>query len=208
MKQFILVCQCMLVSILASAQTKIAIKGGYNHNTAMVKVDNVKQPTGFMPGINLGMQVKTSFEPPLHFTGLLSYNLRGFSITPVNGTIQKIETRIHYINLAPLLTYDIATDKLNHISLSTGPMAGIAFSGTQKITETGVTSSSKIKFSTSENYGFFDLGIHNSIAYHFKNIFIEASYYWGFVSINNNEETDKTNIKNRGFGLSLGYYIK
>lgn len=208
MKQFILVCGCMFVSFLASAQTRIAIKGGYNHSTARVLVDNVNQPTGFMPGINLGMQVKTSFEPPLHFTGLVSYNLRGFSVTPLNGTIQKIETRLHYINLAPLLTYDIATDEQHHISLTTGPMAGLGFSGTQKITEAGVTNSSKIKFSTSENYGLFDLAIYNSIGYHFNKIFIEASYYWGFVSINNNEETDKTNIKNRGFGLSLGYYIK
>ena len=198
----------MLVYFFASAQTRIAIKGGYNHSTAKVKVDNITQPTGFMPGINLGMQLKTSFEPPLHFTALVYYNLRGFSVTPLNGTVQKIETHLHYINLAPLLTYDIATDEQHHLSLSTGPMAGFAFSGTQKITEAGVTSSSKIKFSTSDNYGLFDLAVYNSIGYHFNKMFIEASYYWGFVSINNNEETDKTNIKNRGFGLSLGYYIK
>jgi hypothetical protein len=161
-----------------------------------------------MPGINLGVQLKADFEPPLQFTGLLSYNMRGYSLTPLAGDIEKVETKIHYLNLAPLLSYDIATGNTTHFTLTTGPMAGFGFSGTQKITEAGVTNASKMRFSTSGNYGLFDLAIYNSIGYHFDKIFVEASYYLGFVSINNNEETDRTNIKNRGLAISVGYYLR
>ncbi len=208
MKHLFLSALLVISLTAATAQTKIAVKAGYNHTTARIHINDIKQPTGYMPGINLGVQVKAEFEPPLHFTGLLSYNMRGYSLTPLAGDSQKVETKIHYINLAPLLSYDIATGRNTHITLTAGPMAGLGFSGTQDITEAGITSSSKMKFSTSGNYGLFDLAIYNSIGYHFEKIFVEASYYLGFVSINNNEETDRTNIKNRGLGLSIGYYLR
>ena len=197
-----------MFSLPSVAQTKIALKAGYNHSSARILLNTVEQNTGYVPGINLGLQVKTSFEPPLHFTALLSYNVRGYTFSTPNAPVQKVETQIHYANLAPLISYDIATGKNQHFTLTTGPMAGLALSGKQKSTVAGVTSSSKMRFSTSADYGLFDLAIYNSIGYHFNKIFVEASYHLGFVSINNNEETDYTNIKNRGFGLSLGYYIR
>ena len=208
MKHLVIIAVLLLSVLATKAQTRIAIKGGYNHSSARIHINDVKQPTGSIPGFNLGVQLKAAFEPPLHFTALLSYNMRGYSLPLTNSDTQKIETRFHNINLAPLLSYDIAAGKNGHITLTTGPMAGLALSGTQKITEAGVTRSSKMIFSTSSNYGLFDLAIYNSIGYHFDKFFVEASYHLGFVSINNNEEFDKTNIKNRGLGLSIGYYIK
>ena len=190
-----------------SQKPRIAVKGGYNHSTARIQLNNVKQATGYIPGVNLGVQVKADFDPPLNFTGLLSYNMRGYTLSPVNNDTQKIETRFHNINLAPMLSYDIAVGKKGLIVLTAGPMAGLAISGTQKITVDDVTSSSKMIFSMTDHFGPIDLAIYNSIGYHFDKFFVEASYHLGFVSINNNEEFDKTNIKNRGLGLSLGYYI-
>ena len=208
MKHLVISAALLIVVFSVNAQTRIAIKGGYNHSTARVHIKDVKQATGYVPGINLGLQLKAGFEPPLHFTGLLSYNMRGYTLAPINSDTQNVETRFHNINLAPMLSYDIATGKNAHISLTSGPMFGLAISGTEKITDAGVTNSSKMKFSTSTNYGVFDLAIYNSIGYHYDKFFVEASYHLGFVSINNNEEFDKTNIKNRGLGLSLGYYIR
>ena len=208
MKHLVISAALLTLVFIGKSQTRIAFKGGYNHSTARILINEVKQATGYIPAINLGVQLKADFDPPLNFTGLLSYNMRGYSLTPINSDTQKVETRFHSINLAPLLSYDITTGKNSHITLTTGPMGGLAFSGTQKITEGGVTSSSKMIFSLSSNFGPIDLAIYNSIGYHFNKFFIEASYHLGFVSINNNEEFDKTNIKNRGLGLSLGYYIK
>ncbi|RYY44621.1 MAG: PorT family protein, partial [Chitinophagaceae bacterium] len=148
------------------------------------------------------------FEPPLHFVGMLSYNLRGYTAIPLTGDTSKIENRIHYIDLAPMLSYDFKTGENSHFSLSIGPVLGVAISGRQKITENGQTNSSKMQFSFSNNYGYFNLGIHNGLSYHFNNWFVEGSYHLGVSSINNNEEVDDTNIKNRGFALTLGYWLK
>ncbi len=134
--------------------------------------------------------------------------MKGYTLNPLEGDTSRIETKMHYLNIAPMLSYDIATGESTHLTLTAGPMAGLGISGTQKITAAGATNSSKMKFSTSSDYGRFDLAIYNSVGYHFDKVFIEASYFLGFVSINNNEERDKTNIKNRGFGVSLGYYLR
>lgn len=208
MKHLIVSALLFILFVPAKAQTRIALRAGYNHNTASIHHKGAEQPTGYVPGVHVGLQVKTAFEPPLHFTGLVAYNRRGFTLTPLYGDSQRVETRIHNLNLAPLLSYDIATRKNQHLTLTAGPMAGIAFSGSQEITEGGETRSSKMKFSTSANYGFFDLAIYSGIGYHFNKVFIEASYHLGFVSINNNEEKDGTNIKNRGLNVSLGYYFR
>ncbi len=208
MKHLVLSAVLMITLSAATAQTRLAIKAGYNHNTARIHIRDVKQPTGNQPGINLGLQLKADFEPPLHFTGLVSYNMRGFTLTPLASDTDKLETKMHYLNLAPMLSYDIATGKTEHITFTAGPMAGLGISGTQKITTAGVVNSSKMNFSTAVNYGLFDLAIYSSVGYHFNKVFLEASYYLGFVSINNNEEGDRTNIKNRGLGVSLGYYLR
>jgi hypothetical protein len=208
MKHLVLSAVLMITVFAVTAQTRLALKAGYNHNTARIHIKDVKQPTGYQPGFNLGIQLKAAFEPPLHFTGLVSYNTRGFTLTPLEGDTDRVETTMHYLNIAPMLSYDIATGKSTHFTLTAGPMAGLGLSGTQKITAAGETNSSKMKFSTASDYGVFDLAIYNSLGYHFDKMFIEASYYLGFVSINNNEESDRANIKNRGFGLSLGYYIR
>ena len=196
------------ISLSSVAQNSIAVHAGYNHSSARIFTGNVKQPTGYVPGVNIGLRLKTAFEPPLFFTPMISYNLRGYTTEPRSGTIEKIETHIHYIDIAPLLNYDIKTAGKNHFSLTAGPVLGIAVSGKQKITENGTTTSSPMKFSMTNNFGYFSLALHSGISYHFNKMFIEGSYHLGFSSINNNEEVDDTNIKNRGFAISLGYWLK
>ena len=198
----------LAMSFSSVAQSKFAVQAGYNHNTARVHVSNVKQPTGYVPGFNIGARFKTSFEPPLHFVGMLSYNMRGYTLKPLQGDTSKIETHIHYIDIAPLLSFDIGGSDKNHFSITAGPVMGIAFSGRQKTTENGVTTSAPMKFDVSKDYGYASFAIFTGLSYHFDKMFVEASYHLGVSSINNNEETDNTNIKNRGFAISLGYWLK
>jgi hypothetical protein len=197
-----------LISLSSLAQTNIALHAGYTHNTAKVITGNNKQPAGYVPGFSIGARVKTAFEPPLYFVGMISYSLRGYTLNPLAGDTSKLETHIHYIDIAPMLNYDISLGNNRQLSLTVGPVLGVAFSGRQKITENGITSSAPMKFSISNNYGYFNVGIHNGISYRFNKMFIEGSYHLGVSSINNNEEMDNTNIKNRGFALSVGYWFK
>ncbi|RYF87835.1 MAG: PorT family protein [Chitinophagaceae bacterium] len=209
MKYFITGLLIIGAAFQSVAQTNFAVTAGYNHNTARILTNNVKQSTGYKPGFNLGARLKTSFEPPLHFVAAISYNNRGYTFEPSTfGDTSKIETSIHYIDIAPMLNYDFNVGNNNKISLTAGPVLGIAFSGKQKITEDGVTKSSDMKFSMSGNYGYFNVGIHSGISYQFNKMFVEAAYHLGFSSISNEEELDKTNIKNRGFSLTLGYWLK
>ena len=84
----------------------------------------------------------------------------------------------------------------------------MAIAGTEKTTVAGITTSNKMHFSTSNDYGLFDFGLHTSLGYHFNKLFVELAYQYGFASINNNEEHDKRNIRNRTLSLNLGYTIK
>lgn len=208
MKYFLAGVFAIALSFSSVAQNSIAVHAGYNHNTARIFNSDVKQPTGYVPGVNISIRLKTAFEPPLFFTPMISYNLRGYTVEPLSGSIEKIETHIHYIDIAPLLNYDLTTGEKNHFSVTAGPVLGIAVSGKQKITENGATTSAPMKFSMSNNFGYFNLALHTGISYHFNNMFIEGAYHLGFSSINNNEEVDGSNIKNRGFALSLGYWLK
>ena len=195
-------------SFSATAQTRIGVHAGYNYNTARIYTNQEKQPTDYVSGFNIGARIKTGFEPPLHFVGMLNYNMRGYTLEPLAGPVQKIETRIHYIDVAPLLNYDFKTGSNNFLSLTLGPTLGIAVSGKQKITENNITKSSAMKFSFSGNYGYANVGIFGGLSHHFNKFFIEGSYHLGVNSINNDEEVDGTNIKNRGFAVNIGYWLK
>lgn len=208
MKYLIAGMVALVFSSASVAQSKFAIQAGYNHNTARVHKGTEKQATGYVPGFNIGARFKTAFEPPLHFVGMLSYNLRGFTREAVNDSVSKIENHIHYIDIAPMLSFDIKAGGNNHFSITAGPVLGIAFSGKEKTTKNGVTSTAPMVFSFTNNYGYANIGIHTGLSYHFKKVFIEGSYHLGVSSINNEEEFDDTNIKNRGFALSLGYWLK
>ena len=190
------------------AQTRLAIKAGVNYSTARAYLNDVKQSRGFVPGGNLAIQMKTAFDGLLHFSPYVAYTTRGFIIKSGNSTGDKTRNFIHYIDIAPVLSVDFVTGKDNSLVIAVGPIASLAIGGTEKTTVSGVDSSAKMNFSTSKDYGLFDLGLHTSIGWHLKKYFIEAVYQYGFVNINNNIERDKRNIQNRTFSLNVGYYFR
>ena len=208
MKYLIAGCLFLLASLSTVAQTELAVHAGYNHNTASVDIAGKKQSTGYLPGIHIGGRIKTGFEPPLYFVGMLSYNLRGFVLKPSVGDTSRLEARIHYIDIAPMLNYDFKLNANNKIGIIVGPAIGVALSGKQKITEDGATRNEQMKLSFSNNYGYVNVGIQAGLNYQFNKMFLEGTYHLGVTSINNNEEFDDTNIKNRGFAISLGYWFK
>jgi len=139
---------------------------------------------------------------------MLNYNTRGFIIKSSASNDTTTKYTIHYLNITPSLSLDLGSPGLKGFTVGFGPVAGVAMSGTEKITVNGITNSSKMKFSTSKDYGYIDLGLHSYISYTLRRIFLELGYYHGLASINNNEEIDKRNIRNYTFSLSLGYFIK
>lgn len=205
----LLICTCfsLIIYKASPAQTKTAIKAGANISTARVYQEDQKLDTKFNPGYGIGILFKVPFEGVLHFSPWLAYNRRGYTYAPKTGNITQYKNTIHYIDIMPALSVDFPSGK-NSLVLSAGPHVSVAIAGTEKVSAGNTSSSSKMKFSTSANYGLIDLGMGGSIGYHLKKFFVETSFQLGLANINNNVEADKRNIRNRMISLHAGYFLK
>lgn len=215
MKKIYLLVIFALSIIFVSAQTKIAVKAGWNVSTARVHYINdlngvdIKQPTNYKNGFGIAVLFKTHFDDVLHFSPSIGYNMRGYIYRPTYGDTTKYDNTIHYIDIIPALSADFPVgERKNTLVLSAGPQLGIAISGTEKITTASGTTSKKMKISTDGEYGLFDLGFSYGLGFHTPKLFVEAAYLMGFANINNDVELDKRNIRNRMLSLSLGYYLR
>lgn len=207
MKKSISVFMASLLLLNVNGQVKVAVKGGWNFSTAKAVYAGVKQPTGYTNGFGIGVLAKVPFEGVLHFSPSVMINQRGFIVNPITGSNKKEQYSITYLDLVPSLSIDFPQGA-NSISVSLGPDFGFTNFGRLKETDNNnVTSSKKLKFGYGE-LGWFDLGLNASMGYHIKKGFIEIGYLHGLASINNNEENDLRNIRNRMFSFNIGYYFK
>jgi hypothetical protein len=191
------------------AQNKLAVKGGYNYSTARAYFDGKKQTTGFKSGYGLGLLFKTNIEGILHFSPGLTINKRGYTIEPSTGPVKKYDNDITYIDLYPGLSLDIPMKKDNFFILDVGPQFGFTNFGNEKTTDAmGAVTSAKMQFSLSGSYGIADVGMNGGIGVSVNKFLVELKYYHGLSSINNEEEFDKRNIRNRMISFCVGYFFK
>jgi Outer membrane protein beta-barrel domain len=190
----------------ATAQVKIAVKGGWNYCTTKAVYAGVKQPSGFTNGYGIGALLKIPFDGVLHFSPSVMINKKGFIIKPAS-TNTKEQYAITYVDVIPSLSVDFENGS-NAFVLSLGPDIAFTNFGKLKVTgNNGVTTLQKIEFGYG-SIGWFDIGLAASIGYHMKKVFVEVGYINGLASINNNEEVDQRNIRNRVLSLNIGYYFK
>ncbi len=190
-----------------TAQVKLAVKGGWNLAATKAVYAGIKQPTGFTNGYGIGALLKMPFDGVLHFSPSVMINKRGFIIKPITGTNTKEQYSITYVDLIPSLSVDFEKGD-NSFVISLGPDIAFTNFGKLKVTDNnGVATSQKLKFGYG-SIGWFDIGLNASIGYHMKKVFVELGYMNGLASINNNEEVDQRNIRNRMLGLNIGYYFK
>lgn len=196
----------LLGSLPVFAQVKFAVSAGYNHNTARIHKNSSLQETGYVPGGYANLRVETEFEAPLYFSGMAGYSMRGYTYQVLPDS--SIKTRIHYVELAPMLNYHFKTGGHSYLNIFAGPVVGVALAGTQTIDDNGQKRSESMKFSLTGNYNLANVAIQTGLAYHFSHWFIEGSYHLGVSSINNLEEVDGVNIKNRAISLGIGYWLR
>jgi Outer membrane protein beta-barrel domain len=189
-----------------NAQVKIAIKAGPTFSTAKVSLNGVKQASSFKPGASLGVQCDVPFDGALHFSPYIAYNTLGAK-TNYKLTGANTQTTLHYLQLAPGVSFHFNVAKTNVFVFGFSPVLGLTKFGRQKTTIAGVTTKEKIKFGY-EGIGWFDLGLAGSVGYHFKKMFVEVNYYDGLTNINNNEQFDGINIRNKMLNLNVGYYLR
>jgi OmpA-OmpF porin, OOP family len=209
-------------SISMNAQTKIAIKGGYNFATAKVEYQNgttqtfIKQPSSFVSGYGLGFLFDIPFDGKLHFMPTISFNSKGYKYNPTFGDTTRVETAINYIDITPSLSFNLKVGKKSDFVLFAGPEISFAMSGKEKDTKDGITTSKKIVISTASDYSRFDLGVTAGIGFHTRKFLIESLFQLGLANINNNFSINDSptssnymvNIKNRMFSINVGYFLK
>jgi hypothetical protein len=219
MKQLIFACLSISLSTTILAQskpepreapashTKIAIKAGVNTSTARVYQNDEQLESKFVSGYGIAILFKSPFEGILHFSPTLGYNRRGYTYTPKSGTITEYTNTIHYFDMVPALSFDFPLG-VNSFVISAGPHISFAIAGTEKTISGTTSSTSKMNFDLSKDYGYIDMGLNGSIGFHMKKFLLEAGFQLGLTNINNNVETDFRNIQNRMISLQLGYYFK
>jgi len=207
MKRIIVWFSGLLMMNTVAAQVKIAAKAGWNYSSARAVYSDVIQSTDFISGYGIGAMAKVPFDGVLHFSPSVMINKRGFIVKPTTGNNKKEQYSITYLDLVPSLSFDF-TNNNNAFVIGIGPDFGFTNFGKLKVTDiNNITSSQKIKFGY-QNLGWFDLGMNASVGYHMKKIFVEANYLIGLASINNNEENDQRNIRNRMLSLNIGFYFR
>ncbi len=218
MKTLLFACLILIFSTSINAQnknekkpepishTRIAIKAGVNKSTARVYQNDEALESSFIPGYGIAILIKAPFEGLLHFSPTLGYNRRGYTYTPKSGTITKYTNTIHYFDMVPALSIDLPMGKSSFV-IAAGPHISFAMAGTEETTSGTTSSTSKMNFDMTKDYGFIDLGLNGSVGYHLKKFLLEAGVQFGLTNINNNAETDFRNIQNRMFSLQLGYYF-
>ena len=208
MKSIFLVSIPILTASILQAQTNIGIKAGYNYSTARIYTKNIKQTSQYKNGYSFGLMFKAPFDGALHFSPFVAYNRRGYKYLPSTGSIQEIENTIHYIDIAPGVSFDFPIQTNSAFILGISPVLGFAISGKEKnIFANDSTVTKKMIFNFT-NYGLIDVGFNGSIGFRFVNKFlIEASCLLGAADIENND-SNKRRINNRMFNFSLGYYFK
>ncbi|MFT3681191.1 MAG: outer membrane beta-barrel protein [Ferruginibacter sp.] len=208
MKRFFLAGVLCIAAVSVFGQTKIAVKGGYTYSTAHVSQYEITKPSGYVSGYGIGILFKTPFDGYLHFSPYAMYNRRGFTYHSQTSVDTLFHNTIHYLDLVPSLSIDFPVGKESAFVIAGGFNLSVAFAGTEKSTVNGETSSKKMRFDISSDYGIFDLGLNTSIGFHWQKFLVEAGYNLGLADISNQYDKDGRNIRNRMLNFSLGYYFK
>ncbi|MEI6947160.1 porin family protein [Paraflavisolibacter sp. H34] len=210
---------CLLVPFVqkSNAQVRVGVFGGGQVTSAKYSVierfsqEKIKQSTGQKAGLQLGTSLKVPFENQLYFSPAVYYSLKGYKVTlnrvtpiPDSAAVNN-ETRIHTIEIAPLLQYDFSA-KPSHFFVKAGPAVDVAISGQENFdTKDQKHIDRPMKFSY-QDYGVFTAQAIVQFGYEAANgLYVFAHYAHGIGSLNNNDHGPR--ILHRIAGLSLGWYL-
>ncbi|MET0634731.1 MAG: porin family protein [Chitinophagaceae bacterium] len=212
MKQFLLFTAMILIALTSNSQNKVLLYGGPQITSAFFSVNGKEQHVTAKPGFHIGTGLKVPFENHLYFAPTLFYSLKGYKVTltepatPPEPTATSNETRIHTLEIAPMLQYDL-TMKASHLYFKVGPSIDVQLAGRETIIfEDKSETTGKMKYGFN-NYGYVGANILAQFGYENKSGFImAATFSHGLGSINNIDYGAR--ILHQVISLSFGKYIK
>ncbi|MFN2458521.1 MAG: porin family protein [Chitinophagaceae bacterium] len=172
-----------------------------------------KQPTRYKFGVQAGITWKMPIEGNLYFAPAFYYSAKGYKVTlnyssnPPDAQALNNDTRLHTIDIAPLVNFDI-TDKPSHFFIKIGPSLDVILAGREKyeLAEGGGIVRRKMVISFLEQYGRVAASAILHVGYEGDNgVFIFGHYAHGIGSMNNQDFGPK--IFNNAFGISIGKYF-
>ena len=198
----------------AQAQTKFGLVGGINfQNLNGDDFQGDELENNLIIGFHAGVNVLIPVAPDFYFSPGLLFSVKGASDEILGTTVT---SRINYLEMPLNLVYRAKLGN-GHVLLGFGPYVGYAISGKVK-GEVGNTNAERdIVFQNTIEAGDgaevyfkrFDAGANIFFGYELEaGIFMQLNTQLGLVNIapeDNSMTDDQTNIKNTGFGLSLGY---
>jgi hypothetical protein len=203
MKKLLLSIAFIAASLGAFAQIpKFGIKGGVNFANVSISSGGVSVSPGTLTTFSVGAfaDLKAgaiSVQPGLFYTG------KGFKISEqisnesAQVSLQYLQVPVNFVYHAPIV--------VGNIYFGAGPFAAFGISGKSKTTDGGSSQEEDITFGDTENdIKRTEFGIQGIAGLQLKGGFlIGLSYDLGLSDISN--ETDGGSIKNKVFGVSVGF---
>ncbi|RYY62066.1 MAG: PorT family protein [Chitinophagaceae bacterium] len=212
MKQILLITAVIFIAVSAGAQNRVLLFGGPQLSSAFYSADGKEQQVSSRPGFHLGTTLKVPFENHLYFAPSLFYSMKGYKVrltepsTPPDSLATSNETRIHTLEIAPLLQIDFSM-KPDHFFVRFGPSIDVQLAGRETFTlQDKTTISRKMKYSF-KDYGYVGanvmatFGYETACGYHFG-----VTYSHGLGSINNVDYGAR--ILHQVVSVSFGKYLK
>jgi len=177
---------------ITNAQTSFGIKAGFNlANVSMSSFDTKSIPSFHVGGlVDIAINDFLSVQPNLLFTG------KGYKVDYGNNFPGEGTSHYYYLELPVLVK---AYAKLGGLKIygAAGPSIAMGITGKDKGTYFGTTTTSDIKFGSNQNMNLFDFGIMFGAGIETESGFLAGiSYDLGLTG---------QSIKNRVFGISIGY---
>jgi hypothetical protein len=202
----------LLLSLDCPGQPDFGIFAGPQATSANYTVRGVKQETDFKFGFMAGAGLKLPFETQVYFTPAIYYSMKGYKVKfsefsyPPDEQASDNDTRIHCLELAPLLQLDF-TAQPSHLFIKAGPALDFQLFGNEKYNlKTGGSVDRKMPFSFAD-YGNYSANAILQFGYEtVSGLVVFAQYSHGIASINNFDGGPK--IRHRVFGISVGKYFK
>ena len=220
-KILFLLAALLLLGVTANSQTtgtSFGLRGGVNFQTINGKDLNGDQlKFSMVPRFHVGVVVGIPIAPEFYFQpGLLFTTKGGMSKNIFWGT-DKIEYNISYIELPMNFLYKPMLGK-GHFLLGFGPYLAYGIGGKAKYTIGSISTEEKIVFTKDYNssdpivWKYFknlDYGGNLFFGYELSSgISLQVNTQLGLAKINAENNTlpnNKSEYRNTGFGLSLGY---
>jgi len=215
----------MLTVSLAMAQmpapqrTSFGILGGINIQNLYGKdFDGNDLDNDVIIGFHAGLNIQIPVAPDFYFQPGVLYSSKGTedsSDDPVTRTIN-----LSYIEVPLNFVYKGLLGN-GYVMVGFGPYAGYAFSGSDKLEGGSVSVENDIEFKnvvdasdplTTTYFKAFDAGANIFAGYEMAGgLFFQLNTQFGLLNINPEDNRfpgdNKTEIKNIGYGVSLGYRI-